>query len=167
MRSHARIPPPSRPRNKATPSGLRRSWAFTQGVALGCFRPALQADEAAHRGLRALPIQATHSGLRRSWAFNQGVALGCTRLLFQSKEWASASREGALCALPRPRPPVPGRHGVGWRWAVVSVTRRSQTERMATSEGETPEMREAWPRVAGRILASLARASLRRLGTAW
>jgi len=31
--------------------------------------------------------------------------------------------------------------------------------------GDTPEMREAWPRVAGRIFPSFWRASLRRLGT--
>jgi hypothetical protein len=36
---------------------------------------------------------------------------------------------------------------------------------MLMSAGETPEMREAWPNVAGRIFVSFCRASLRRLGT--
>ena len=41
---------------------------------------------------------------------------------------------------------------------------RSQIMRTEMSEGETPEIREAWPNVAGRIFSSFTLASVRRLG---
>ena len=36
---------------------------------------------------------------------------------------------------------------------------------MLISAGETPEIREAWPTVSGRIFVSFCRASARKLGT--
>src|SRR5436190_23233536 len=43
--------------------------------------------------------------------------------------------------------------------------RFNQTVTIAMSAGDTPEIRDAWPRVAGRSLVNFWRASLRRLGT--
>jgi hypothetical protein len=48
---------------------------------------------------------------------------------------------------------------------VQAALRFSQTNKMLTSAGDTPEIREACPSVAGRILLSFCRASTRRLGT--
>src|ERR1017187_4211140 len=48
---------------------------------------------------------------------------------------------------------------------LVAPQRFKQTMRMLISAGDTPEMRAAWPMVAGRILESFCRASSRRLGT--
>lgn len=47
----------------------------------------------------------------------------------------------------------------------LPLPRFSHTIRIPTSEGDTPEIRDACPSVAGRISASLTRASVRRLGT--
>jgi len=40
------------------------------------------------------------------------------------------------------------------------------TNRMLMSDGDTPEMRDAWPTVTGRNRLSFCRASMRKLGTA-
>jgi len=63
---------------QATPSGLRRSWAFTQGVGLGWTRLLFQSRE------------------------GEGVAPGCTRLLLQSKECEGGGGHGGPGAGPGP-----------------------------------------------------------------
>ena len=45
------------------------------------------------------------------------------------------------------------------------LPRFNQTIRIPMSAGDTPEMRDAWPSVAGRIFISFCRASIRKLGT--
>src|ERR1051326_1629955 len=45
-----------------------------------------------------------------------------------------------------------------------SEPRFSHTSRIPISDGDTPEMREAWPTVAGRIFVNFWRASFRKLG---
>jgi hypothetical protein len=46
-----------------------------------------------------------------------------------------------------------------------TAARFSQTVRIPMSAGETPEIRDACPNVAGRIVVNFWRASFRRLGT--
>lgn len=52
-------------------------------------------------------------------------------------------------------------------YAILSCTdpRFIQTKTRLISEGETPEIREAWPRVEGRIFANFCLASILKLGT--
>src|SRR5438132_3751378 len=55
--------------------------------------------------------------------------------------------------------------GFGFRISDLSPPFFSHTIKMLMSAGDTPEIREAWPIVIGRIFRNFCRASIRRLGT--
>jgi hypothetical protein len=82
-----------------------------------------------------------------------------TRISTRKYPWCERVKAGAK------KTPVDSRARKNGAAYSFPLLRFSQTIKMLMSAGDTPEMRAAWPRVAGRIRANFWRASLRRLGT--